>query len=382
MTKLGDVLEFAGTPERINRPAGERFVTVRMNGGGAVERLIRDGKTPVPFTGYRVKSGQLIYSRIDARNGAFAIVPPSLSGSVVSKDFPIFDVRHDRVNSAYLWHFFRAGSLQRSIQTASAGATNRQRISEDRFLKFRIPLPPLEEQCRIAAILDRADALRAKRRRVLAYLDAMGPSIFRQMFGAEERQATVTDVATQTRTGPFGSQLLHGEFVASGVAVLGLDNVVKNRFQWAERRYIAPAKYEQLRRYTVHAGDVLISIMGTTGRCVVVPDDIPLAINTKHICAITVDRGLIEPGFLRAAFLWAPESRAHLRRQTKGSIMDGLNMGIIKAMPIPMPALSRQTHFIQRMERIDSLRVSNERALDAEERVFASLRARAFRGEL
>ena len=245
-----------------------------------------------------------------------------------------------------------------------------------------VPLPPLDEQRRIAAILDKADEIRTKRREALAHLDTLPRSVFDSMFGAIAAEETVASLATNIRTGPFGSQLLHSEFVDRGVAVLGLDNVVGNEFRWAERRFITPTKYEQLKRYTVQPGDVLISIMGTTGRCVVVPDDIPLAINTKHICAITVDSNRVLPSFLRAAFLWHRDSRAHLLRQTKGSIMDGLNMGIIKAMPVPVPALDLQREFTAKVAATNNQRSAVERALAADDELFACLQSRAFRGEL
>jgi hypothetical protein len=154
---LGQVLKFAGTPERISRPESEVFVTVKLNCGGAVQRNIKDGKVPVAFTGYRVQPGQFIYSRIDARNGAYALVPDELDGAVVSKDFPVFDVCDDMVDRRYLIHFMRTGRLQPQIRAVSFGATNRQRIAEDQFLAFQFPLPPLDEQRRIAATLDRVE---------------------------------------------------------------------------------------------------------------------------------------------------------------------------------------------------------------------------------
>lgn len=282
------------------------------------------------------------------------------------------------VDEAYLLRALQSMDLAGGSNRAAMGATLNKATLHD----VLIPIPSVDKQRRIAAILDHADALRAKRRQVLVYLDALSRSIFHDMFGEVAASATVDEVATQIRTGPFGSQLLHSEFVAEGIAVLGLDNVVGNEFRWGERRYITPAKYDQLKRYTVRPGDVLISIMGTTGRCVVVPDDIPTAINTKHICAITPDRGRLDPAFLRAAFLSHPESRAHLRRQTKGSIMDGLNMGIIRAMPVPLPSLGLQNKFTERIDAVTSQRTAVLAAQRDDDELFASLQSRAFRGDL
>lgn len=277
------------------------------------------------------------------------------------------------------WAYWMLKSLHLDTMNKSAAVPG---LNRDDVYRLEVYLPPLPEQRRIAAILDHADTLHVKRRQALAHLDALTQAIFHDMFSNEPSAATVEDVATQIRTGPFGSQLLHGEFVDEGIAVLGLDNVVGNEFRWAERRYITTAKYEQLKRYTVRPGDVLISIMGTTGRCVVVPDGIPTAINTKHICAVSVDGARLDPAFLRAAFLWHTEAREHLRRQTKGSIMAGLNMGIIKAMPVPQPPIDRQREFAERARRVAAARTSAIATLAAEDELFASLQARAFDGRL
>jgi len=257
-------------------------------------------------------------------------------------------------------------------------------LSDLRQLKLAVP--PLEEQRRIAGILDQADALRRLRTRALDKLNTLGQAIFHEMFVhcAEEEwpKVQVDDLIENARTGPFGSQLLHSEFVEEGIPVLGIDNVVQNRFVWAKERYISEDKYAELKRYTVLPGDVLITIMGTVGRCAIVPSDIPTAINTKHLCCLTLDRDQAIPEFLKACFLGHPDVLRQLGVQAKGAVMPGLNMGIIKALKLQLPPLALQKEFAEKLKALEKQAEKYESSTELSGTMFASLQHRAFRGEL
>jgi type I restriction enzyme M protein len=88
-----------------------------------------------------MRTNDLILSRIDARNGAMAIVPSELDGAIATNDFPVFEILHDRVVPAYLRYCLFQPSMLRVYQRLSRGSTNRRRLQVDRFLSLEIPLP-------------------------------------------------------------------------------------------------------------------------------------------------------------------------------------------------------------------------------------------------
>ncbi len=289
----------------------------------------------------------------------------------------------DEVSPEYLEHSLRVFSPVGLIQDAAYPSI---RLSE--VGGMTIPLPPLPEQKRIAAILDKADAIRRRRREALRLTGDFLRALFLEMFGDLDEWAMQTvdtmlaDKPNAIRTGPFGSQLLHSEFVDTGIAVLGIDNAVHNEFRWGKSRFITPEKYAQLQRYTVHPGDLIITIMGTVGRCAVVPTDIPPAINTKHLCCLTLDWSKCLPDFLHAYFLFHPVAHRHLRQSCKGAIMDGLNMGVIKSLPVPLVPVPLQQRFKEIAGRLKlTAGRASTHAVEAEG-LFQSLQQRAFTGAL
>ena len=307
-------------------------------------------------------------------------------GALATGEWLIVRWRDDTADPRYGNHWINAAETRFRLRRLVNGI----HLYPKDVARLQIPLPPLAEQKRIAGILDATDALRAKRREALGQLDTLLQSTFLDMFGELTgngwEMVTVEDVARNKngaiRTGPFGSQLLHNEFVGEGIRVLGIDNAVANVFREGEPRFITPQKYERLRRFTVRPGDVLITIMGTCGRCAVVPEDIGVAINTKHLCCITLDREKCLPEFMHAYFLEHPLARRYLERSAKGAIMAGLNMGIIKALPIPVPPLDLQHRFAAIVESVEHQKASQRTHLAELDTLFASLQSRAFRGDL
>jgi type I restriction enzyme S subunit len=166
------------------------------------------------------------------------------------------------------------------------------------------------------------------------------------------------------------------------VAVLGIDNAVQNRFAWEERRFITEEKYQQFKRYTVRPGDVIITIMGTTGRAAVVPEDIPLAISSKHLAVISVERSMVHPEFLAHAIHSDPTVLAQIAVANRGAIMSGLNLGIIKRLRVRLPPLALQEQFASFVTGVSKIHHQLTLAIDNAAKLFDSLAQRAFRGEL
>ncbi len=130
----------------------------------------------------------------------------------------------------------------------------------------------------------------------------------------------------------------------------------------------------------------MITIMGTCGRCAIVPGDIPIAINTKHLCCITLEQNKCLPGYLHAYFLYHPVAREFLAKQAKGGIMAGLNMGLIEELPLLLPSLERQRKLVssfdlltEETQRLESI---YQQKLAALEELKKSLLHKAFRGQL
>lgn len=139
--RMGDALTKSDEWIDIAPDRKYRQVTVRLWGKGVVLRTETDGSQIAASRQHVVRSGQFILSRIDARNGAFGLVPDDLDGAVVSNDFPSFEVNRDRLLPGFLDWMSKTQDFVQLCVAASEGTTNRVRLQEGRFLAMEIPLP-------------------------------------------------------------------------------------------------------------------------------------------------------------------------------------------------------------------------------------------------
>ena len=177
--KVGEVLHQTLKTERIVDTLKEKYVTVALHGLGARERNI-DVYDPKPFSAYRIKAGQFIYSRIDARNGAFSIIPEVLDGAVVSKDFPVFDIDTTKIMPQMLLFSMLDENFIQQIKQNSLGSTNRQRIKEDVFLEYQIVLPPIDVQQAFEAFVKQSDKSKFELEQAIQKVDNLIKSLISQ----------------------------------------------------------------------------------------------------------------------------------------------------------------------------------------------------------
>lgn len=149
MIRIGELLRRSKTAVAVEDGVTYRQVTIRTKYRGVVLRGSKDGTEIGTKRQFSIAAGQFLMSRIDARNGAFGIVPEELEGAIVTNDFWAFDVNEAEVDLEFFNAFLQSPQFLEACTKASRGNTNRKRVNEEFFLGYKVELPPVPEQRRI-----------------------------------------------------------------------------------------------------------------------------------------------------------------------------------------------------------------------------------------
>ena len=257
---------------------------------------------------------------------------------------------------------------------------------------IELPRIARSEQQRIAAILARADGIQRKRREVYELAADFQRSAFLELFGDPAINPHGFDIETVakhlskeragTQSGPFGSALKKHEYVEAGIPVWGVDNVQHNEFIAKAKLFITDEKFEQLERYRVLPGDVLISRAGTVGRMCIAKPTISRSIISTNLVRVVLETETLLPEYFVALFTYLPHRLGALKANNKDNAFTFLNPKTLKALEIPIPPMEQQIKFKRLSERTDGHLLKMSEQLCGLEDLFQSLSQRAFRGEL
>ncbi len=326
-----------------------------------------------------VERGDFAYATIHLDEGSIGIAPER---ALISPMYTVFRTDNSMVEPDYLIRYLKSPRALAHYPQLGKGAIHRRKsISLAALGSLPVPLPPLPEQRRIAAILDQADALRAKRRQVLTHLDSLAQSIFTEMFSAGEFQS----MRASTLMPNMRNGLSPATAGTHNAQVLTLSSVTQGPFDPSAVKLgafaVEPSAEKRVtdRDFLMCRGNGNKSLVGvgTFSReersDLVFPDT---------IIAGTVDTTLVTMPFLEAA--WRRQDvRTQIEtvaRTTNGTYK--VNQQSLSGVMVPVPPLDLQKTFDARVAHVVRQHTAVKHALDADDELFASLQSRAFRGEL
>ena len=384
--KLSELIIQKTDTEQIVDMENEHYITLSLYGKGARERVIKDGKYPVPFTGYRVSSGQFIYSRIDARNGAYAIIGPELDGFVVSKDFPVFDINESKVLPHFLRRAVLSADFINQVKNSSFGATNRMRIKEEVFETYSIPLPELSKQNEIVDIMDRVETIINSRQQELQKLDDLIKARFVEMFGdladplCNWEKCKLVDACANPddiKCGPFGTQLGKDEYTEEGVAVWEIPQI-NSEFKTLPTHFVTDKKAKELDTYSIKPGDIAMSRKGNVGRCAVFPPTFENGIIHSDVLRIRIDDTKALPEFMMRQLHYSGDVQHQIERVSSGAIMAGINVTKLKQIFVYLPPIDLQNEFVTFVAHVNKSKAAVQKSLDETQVLFDSLMQKYF----
>ena len=253
----------------------------------------------------------------------------------------------------------------------------------------RLAVPPLAEQERIVKLLDEADELRKLRAQADRHTATLIPALFHEMFGDPvsnpvnwplHRLSDICEGKAGIKAGPFGSSLKKDCYTPAGPRVYGQEQVIADDFSIGDY-HISEGKFIEMEAYAVSPGDLLISLVGTIGKVAIAPDKIERGVINPRLLRVRPRKDMLHPCYL-AHVLTAPSSAKHFGGVATGMTMGVLNAGLLKRLTVPIPPLSLQKEFAQRVTEIRVLETTQATSRTRLDALFQSTLHHAFNGQI
>lgn len=294
----------------------------------------------------------------------------------------------DEVLPEYLAFYLRSQEFL-SFATATVAGAKMPRMVMNDFWEFQVPLPPLPEQRRIAAILDQADALRAKRREALAQLDSLTQSIFIEMFGDPATNSKAWPRLTMNELtddqGPQNGLYKPSTDYGTGTPILRIDAFYDGVVTKLDSLKRVRLSASELSLYGLRPEDIVINRVNSIeylGKSALIPKLNEDTVFESNMMRFAVRRDVVEPRYV-VQFLQTAFIKSQIMSCSKNAVnQSSINQQDVKSFQVNVPPLLLQRTFVSRVRSVEALKTTYRSALVELDNLFASLQHRAFRGDL
>ena len=336
-----------------------------------------------------LQDGDILISHINSTKhlGKCAIYegdPPTL---IHGMNLLALRVDPDVAASRYVYWILSSTGFRRKLPQITKNSVNQSSFNISSFKKLQIPLPPLDEQKRIAGILDAADALRAKRREALGRLDTLLQSTFLDMFGDPVtnpmgwEETPFGDITTDTKLGLVRSSKEFGwDF---GIPYVRMDAVTGDGYFLPEKVQSTHAGEDEVEVFALRPGDFLFNTRNSkelVGKVCVFPGPEGWLFN-NNLMRVRF-RADVEPWVIAMQFRFRRVQRELEKRKSGTTSVFAVYWKSLRTLPVLVPPFYIQHRFAAIVESVEQQKARQRAHLAELDTLFASLQSRAFRGDL
>ena len=372
-----------GTPSTKNKDFWEGGDIPWLNSGELNQNIVKTTRNYITELGLKNSSAKLMPENtvLIALTGATTGVVGFLSFEASANQSVTGILPSNKHFPKYLFYYLKS-IRPKVLHDAYGGA--QPHISQGYVKELKIPLPPLDQQKKIAAILDAADAYRQKTKALIEKYDQLTQSLFLDMFGDPGKKEynhteySMEEIANKVTDGDHATP----KRTDKGYKLLSCRNVKQGYIDFeAGVDYVGEDEFNRMvKRCNPEKGDILISCSGTIGRTVSIRIDEPFVL-VRSAALIKPKLEIVNSLFLEK-YLQTTYMQAVMLRKANTSSQANLFTGPIKSLPILLPALELQNQFAERVQAIESQKAQAQASLAQSEDLFNSLLQRAFKGEL
>jgi type I restriction enzyme S subunit len=336
------------------------------------------------------ESGDVLVAKITPcfENGKIAQANLPHKVGFGSTEFHVVRPKSGVSEGRYLHHYLRQPHIRSTGERRMTGSGGQRRVPQDYLASLPLPLPPTEEQRRIAAILDQADALRAQRRQALAELDKLAQAVFVEMFGDADSNPhnwPLRSLGSLILIGPQNGLYKPSSDYGDGTPILRIDafyDGVVTKLATLKRLRVTD---KELDLYGLKTGDLVINRVNSLdylGKSALIPELAEATVFESNMMRFSVNLAEIDPAYLIKFLQLGFIKRQVLSRAKNAVNQSSINQQDVKGLTVLLPPLHLQQAFANRIRAIESLKAKHRTALADSDALFSSLQHRAFTGAL